>query len=350
VWTGRDLPFVLQDKGYHFLDQGGTRMSQYPMLPLFAATDAIHDKEAPVDWPAVDVITNRNGLRKLLRWLNPSRHQKMRDFRIDVELVGSKTIVLSRWDDGPRELPSGRNFGFAFEAAMCRAAPGCPISDHHRVITYVRFHLHADGKFERAYDSWGEQDMLDMKMVVHFEVDACLPTEDPGTELATETGPTPAGDSLADALGGITLSSAASPSSSPTTIHVLRAGTHIPQDALLELATRKASSVKYLDWNELYPQLALAQVPTLPLGVHERSRVTELHEWQIVDTGAGARGFARAWARGVLQSRVQKWGAARLWASWREELLAIGRKGAILSRRNGGERACLSCGRSAGWP
>jgi len=57
VWTGRDLPFILQDKGYHFLDQNGTRMSQYPMLPLFAAADAIHDKEAPVDWPAVDVIT-----------------------------------------------------------------------------------------------------------------------------------------------------------------------------------------------------------------------------------------------------------------------------------------------------
>jgi len=222
--------------------------------------------------------------------------------------MGSKTIVLSRWDDGSsnfrqldadspskepvtsksRELTGGRNFGFAFEAAMCRAAQGCPISDHYRVITYVRCHPHTDRKLERAYDSWGGQDMLDMKMVVHFEVDACLPTEDPGTKLATETGPTPAGDSLADALGGITLSSAASPSSSPTTIPVLRAGTHIPQDALLELATRKASSVKYLDWNELYPQLALAQVPTLRLGVHERSRVTELHEWQIVDTGVGA--------------------------------------------------------------
>jgi hypothetical protein len=67
VWTGRDLPFTLQDKGYHFLDQNGIRMSQYLMLLLFAAADAIHDKEAPVDWPTVDVITNRNGLRKVLR-------------------------------------------------------------------------------------------------------------------------------------------------------------------------------------------------------------------------------------------------------------------------------------------
>jgi hypothetical protein len=58
-----DLPFTLQDKGYHFLDldQNRIRMSQYLMLLLFAAMDAIHDKEARVDWPTVDVITNRNG-------------------------------------------------------------------------------------------------------------------------------------------------------------------------------------------------------------------------------------------------------------------------------------------------
>ena len=127
--------------------------------------------------------------------------------------------------------------------------------------------------------------MLDMKMVVHFEVDACLPTEAP------DTMPTPAVENLADALGGMTLSPSASSSSSLATIHVLRAGTHMPQDALLELASRKATSVKYLDWNEIYPQLALAQVPTLRLGVHENSKFTELREWQII-IGTGARAGA----------------------------------------------------------
>jgi hypothetical protein len=124
-----------------------------------------------------------------------------------------------------------------------------------------------------------------MEMVVHFEVDTCLPTEAP------DTMPTPAVENLADALGGMTLSPSASSSSSLATIHVLRAGTHIPQDVLLELASRKATSVKYLDWNELYPQLALAQVPTLRLGVHENSKFTELREWQII-IGTGARAGA----------------------------------------------------------
>jgi len=144
VWTGQDVPFTLQpDDGSNFVDQNAARMARYPMLPLFVAADAIHDKKAPVDWPTVDIITDRNGLRKLMRWLNPSEGREVRDFRIDVELVGSKTIVLGRWEDCMRQPPSGRSFGFAFEAATSRAAPGCPLSGHHRAITYVRCYSHS---------------------------------------------------------------------------------------------------------------------------------------------------------------------------------------------------------------
>jgi hypothetical protein len=139
LWTGHDLPFRLQpDKDANFVDQNGARSPEFPMLPLFTAADAIHGKDAPVDWPNVDVITDRNGLRKLLRWLNPSPGREVRDFRIDVELVGTKTILLTRWEGRTREPPTGRSYGFGFEAAVSRAAPGCPISAHHRVITYVR--------------------------------------------------------------------------------------------------------------------------------------------------------------------------------------------------------------------
>ena len=43
MWTGREVPFILQADGdSHFVDQNGARMSKYPMLPLFAAADAIY--------------------------------------------------------------------------------------------------------------------------------------------------------------------------------------------------------------------------------------------------------------------------------------------------------------------
>jgi hypothetical protein len=91
-----DGDFVYVDQ-YH----DSTQLSQYPMLPLLAAADAIHNQEAtpPVDWPAVDVIADRNSLRTLLRWLNLSLSpgREVRDFRINIQLVGDKTLMLCHW-------------------------------------------------------------------------------------------------------------------------------------------------------------------------------------------------------------------------------------------------------------
>jgi len=148
---------VQPDLGSHFIDQNGAGMSEFPFLPLFAAADAIHDNinKAPVDWPSVDVITDRNGLRKLLHRLNPSEGREVRDFPIEVELVGAKTIVVSCWEGRTREPPTGKIYGFAFEAATACAAPGCPSSGHHQTITHMRYHC----------------------MYCDFEVNACPPTE-----------------------------------------------------------------------------------------------------------------------------------------------------------------------------
>ncbi|KAI0246424.1 hypothetical protein BJV78DRAFT_152208 [Lactifluus subvellereus] len=273
-WTGRALPFTLQpDDGSNFIDQNNAHSSEYPMLPLFTAADAIHGKKAPVDWPTVDVITDRNGLRKLLRWLSPSAGREVRDFRIDVDLIGTKTILLGRWEDRMHHPPNGRSFGFAFEAATTRPAPGCPSSGHHRAITY---------------------DMHDMKMIVRFEVDACLPT-DAGPVTATKTADekrstkeTAASvDDLVDALGSMDLLGSA-PAMTKELINVVRAGTQVPQEALVEVASRSTYFVDQLDWNELYPQLAISQTHEFRLGVHERGTFTQLREWQIDYPGSGS--------------------------------------------------------------
>jgi len=327
VWTGREVPFTLQpDSGAHFVDQNGARMSEHPLLPLFAAADAIHEnKKAPVDWPAVDVITDRNGLRKLLRWLNPSEGREVRDFRIDVELVGARTIVLNRWEGRTREPPTGKSFGFAFEAATARAAPGCPSSGHHRTITY---------------------DMVDIKMMVRFEVDACLPTE---TSVATTTktgtsdtkrpgrkSPELALDELADALGNMdlrtsprvptspTTSSSPAPSSPSPALNIIRAGTQVPQESLLEVASRSKYFIDQLDWNELYPQLAISQTPGLRLGVHERGTFTEMREMQVDgDEGVGVGGVPPALEAQKRETAAQLVRLARVLEDVQE--IAIGR-------------------------
>ncbi|KAI9443011.1 hypothetical protein H4582DRAFT_1151111 [Lactarius indigo] len=264
IWTGRAVPFTLQpDDGYVYFDQKNAQLAQYPMLPLFTAADAIHDQEVapPVDWPSVDVVADRNGLRKLLRWLDPSPGRAVRDFRIDVELVGTKTLVLRRWESPTGWGHTNRSYGHAFQAEMTRAAPDCPSSGHYRVVAY---------------------DMFNMKMIVRFGVDACLPS--PDSSIAT----TSIDDSnLADAPSSVIAQQ--TPTSTTTTvspaIDIVRAGMQVPQDALVEVVSRSVYYLDQLDWNELYPQMALSQTPMLRLGVHERGEFTELREWQLEGPG-----------------------------------------------------------------
>jgi hypothetical protein len=149
--------------------------------------------------------------------------------------------------------------------------------------------------------------MLDMKMIVRFEVDACLAT-DTSTATTTETGSSDtkrtaeevselAVDDLADALENIniltslrvptspttTLPSSTSymPSSPSTALNVIHAGTQVPQESLLEVASRSKFFIDKLDWNELYPQLIISQTQGLRLGIHERGTFFEMREMQV---------------------------------------------------------------------
>ena len=144
--------------------------------------------------------------------------------------------------------------------------------------------------------------MLDMKMIVRFEVDACLPsgantsTGTSDTKSSAKEAPEQTLDDLADALGSMNLlrtpTTPSSTSSWPSpTLDIIHAGTQVPQEALLEVASRSVYYIDRLDWNELYPQLALSQTPGLRLGVHERGTFTELRECQVdSDDGAGVGG------------------------------------------------------------
>jgi hypothetical protein len=139
----------------------------------------IHDNnnKAPVDWPSVDVITDGDGLCKFLCWLNPLEGREEHDFRIDMELVRAKRIVMSRWEGRTREPPTGKIYGFAFEAAMACAALGCPSSGHHRTITYMHYHcMYCDLDMLTMVFCGRKQDMLDMRIMARFEVDMCSPS------------------------------------------------------------------------------------------------------------------------------------------------------------------------------
>ena len=136
-WLNRTTPFTIApDSGIYFVDQNGYRIPQAILLPLITAVNKrAKGKEVKFDWASVDFVSDRNGLRKLMRWIGGN---EVRDFRIDFQLAGEKTVLCNRWEKRVREAYNGRTFGFSFEKASTEAAPGCRDSTgHHRIVTYV---------------------------------------------------------------------------------------------------------------------------------------------------------------------------------------------------------------------
>ena len=130
------------DSGIRFVDQTGYRMPKYPLYPLMRAVEIMsEDKGEPFDWSKVDFVTDRNGLRKLLRWINDDGTAK--EFRIDTQLAGTHTVLLNRWEKKTREEPNPRysTYGFSFERESTDKAPGledAAATGYHRIVTYVR--------------------------------------------------------------------------------------------------------------------------------------------------------------------------------------------------------------------
>lgn len=119
------------------------------LLPIFRAVDIVAEENADtsLDWSTVDFVTDRNGLRKLMRWLQftgdkegYAENATLKDFRIDLQLGGEKTVLMHRWEKRTRELanPPRSGCGINFERESTRPAEGCERSTgHHRIIQYV---------------------------------------------------------------------------------------------------------------------------------------------------------------------------------------------------------------------
>lgn len=140
-WRDRATPYTVpRDSGSQFVDQNGYRMPSSTLLPLFRAVDVmVEEKGEPLDWTSVDFVTDRNGLRKLLRWINGTG-DSVKEFRIDTQLAGRRTVLLNRWEKRVKEDadPTRFSFGHSFERESTVPAPGCEQSTgHHRIVKYV---------------------------------------------------------------------------------------------------------------------------------------------------------------------------------------------------------------------
>jgi hypothetical protein len=141
------MPFTLEPDekifaGRPIFDDKGARPGAGHAISLLALLEAVDivttDEGKPFSWPSVDVVTDRNSLRNLIRWIDsPNR---LDDFRIDLYIAGSGTLILTRWKATTQVLALPGSYGFSYEKNETVAAPGCEQGDeagHDRILSYV---------------------------------------------------------------------------------------------------------------------------------------------------------------------------------------------------------------------
>ncbi|KAM5536861.1 hypothetical protein V8D89_009408, partial [Ganoderma adspersum] len=198
-WLNRALPFQVSfDSGIRMFHEDAYYMAnESTLIPLFRAVDTMapatgsEPTAGAIDWAAVDFVTDRNNLRKLLRWVRepgptiqvPSPTSEVsptsltsdaseskqgsevgaalewgprKDFRIDLQLAGTNTVLMERWAARTREVIAPPKGGCRanFEREHTAAGKGCENGGgHYRIVQY---------------------NIGGLKMIVRFEVDACI--------------------------------------------------------------------------------------------------------------------------------------------------------------------------------
>ncbi|EER04151.1 conserved hypothetical protein [Perkinsus marinus ATCC 50983] len=112
----QEPPKLEYDQGTFFCDENLYRQKESPTESLFQAVAVC---TPDFDWQAVDIVTDRNNLRKLMRALQPNWDTfDDQSFQIDLDVVG-RTIVLTRV--GPAEVQVF-GCGHSFERQMTTAS------------------------------------------------------------------------------------------------------------------------------------------------------------------------------------------------------------------------------------
>jgi hypothetical protein len=237
-----------------------------PLVPLVRAVDTNADvqRAGAFNWSSVDIITDRNNLRKLLRWASSSSKQV---FRIDTQLAGEGTVLFNRWNERDKARGDGSSYGINFEKSSTSPAKGCDgTSSHHRIIKYVGFYMML------GIVGWliiNKQDLDGLKMVVRFEVDAHISTSNLKDTRS---------DSL-NAIQGSSVSSESQSSANPgLSLTVVRGGSPVPQSSLLEIKTQCIAGEH---WSKHYPQLYLSQTPHIFIATHTQGKFHTVRKWQL---------------------------------------------------------------------
>lgn len=188
----------------------------------------------------IDIIVNRNRLRKLLDFAAGKRQDP---FRMDLHMV-KDTLFISRKEKNARYMIHGfRNSGYGhnLENAFTKPEDGLDSSSsHHRVIRYRLCHLNC---------------------VVRFEVDAYY--EGPDDPSLADTSPQPVEDATT-LMAHLAVNGPPPNATRKGATMVTRRGTHVSSSKLAEIKVGKTEKI-----STSLPQLWFGRTPYLLTGKHD---------------------------------------------------------------------------------
>ena len=247
LWSAPVAPQrVKKDSGLIYIAQNAARHPDSPLEPLFRA---LYIANPSFDIRSIDVVTDRNNVRKLLSFIDPgSSRNGLETFTINVEVV-KNTAIFSRTETATHEFIAPHEFkGFGHEFKKAYTTNQISGSTgHHRIISY-RFG--------------------DLSFVVRYETDAYV---DDGRSHYASASKEPENHSLSSMLGSLSLSSTKSPSIATPTgskLTIKREGQVVPLESNLEIKTRVAH--KPLDMREVASQLWISQTFKLVRAYHQK--------------------------------------------------------------------------------
>jgi hypothetical protein len=126
---------VKKDSGLRYINQNAARHPDSPLEPLFRA---LYLTYPAVDISLIDIVTDRNNIRKLLCFINPRGNKHEREsFTMKIEVVGN-TAIVQRDEAATTEFVAPHEFkGYGHEFETTYTIPQIKGSTgHHRIISY----------------------------------------------------------------------------------------------------------------------------------------------------------------------------------------------------------------------
>ncbi|CAE6471854.1 unnamed protein product [Rhizoctonia solani] len=278
VWKEQPMPIHLKENlGKPFFDEGIARKCGYPLEPDLLAIEVSQgaDPNFKLSEEMIDIVTNRNNLRKLIDFANSgttNRGKHRADhFRIDAQLApNGRTMVLTRYETQASCRQQNEQFiGFdhIFERMCTEELPTIHAANSDGRTTYLR---------PVGYHRIVRYDLLGMRFLVRSRVDAMLsgPSK-PHAERSTEIDI----NDLSRALEQATLESGSAtlPQLQATGVQYVNFGELVPQDLFMDIKLAHKGNV---NWGNVYPQYFLSQTPNLKVAtrtaVQRKNFVTQL--------------------------------------------------------------------------